>query len=242
MILACLCATTAKVSSCNRHSIAHKPYNIFCLDLHKKEKFADSCPKETEVHRAQWHKNNARQSEEKSRGWQGRREHWGDAERKGWGRQVCRGRWGEAQRQGLASQATWKGGQPQKAEHAIFRNHLQELTDLSANPGVHQTAPETSVQLCTPGWSRVPGEKMLSGKIPGSVLGKQRQTHDRESQGGWTQGNHGLSGSVVTCPGKGNPPCDPKLLLTPCFTLMTWEWEILFETIFDQIQITARFR
>ena len=183
IILACLCATTAKVSSCNRHSIAHKPYNIFCLDLHKKEKFADSCPKETEVHRAQWHKNNARQSEEKSRGWQGRRKHWGDAERKGWGRQVCRGRWGEAQRQGLASQATWKGGQPQKAEHAIFRNHLQELTDLSANPGVHQTAPETSVQLCTPGWSRVPGEKMLSGKIPGSMLGKQRQTHGRESKG-----------------------------------------------------------
>ena len=96
-----------------------------------------------------------------------------------------------------------RGSQPQKAAHSILRNHLQERTDLSANPGVHQTVPETSVQLCTPGWSRVPGEKMLSGKIQGSVLGKQRQTHDRESQGGWTQGNHCLPGSVATHPAQG---------------------------------------
>ena len=74
---------------------------------------------------------------------------------------------------------------PQKAEHPILRNHLQKLTDLNASPGVHRIAPENSVQLCMPGWSRLPGEKMLSGKIPGSVLGKQRQTHNRESQGGW---------------------------------------------------------
>ena len=74
---------------------------------------------------------------------------------------------------------------PQKAEHPILRNHLQKLTDLNASPGVHRTASENSVQLCMPGWSRLPGEKMLSGKIPGSVLGKQRQTHNRESQGGW---------------------------------------------------------
>ena len=71
---------------------------------------------------------------------------------------------------------------PQRAEHPILRNHLQKLTDLNASPGVHRTAPENSVQLCMPGWSRLPGEKMLSGKIPGSVLGKQRQTHGRESQ------------------------------------------------------------
>ena len=70
---------------------------------------------------------------------------------------------------------------------------------------------------------------MLSRKTLGSVLGKQRQTHDRESQGGWTQGNHCLSGSVVTRPDKGHtqgflegclgkeaapfgkdPPCDPQ--------------------------------
>ena len=54
---------------------------------------------------------------------------------------------------------------------------------------MHQTAPETFVQLCTPGWSRVPGEKMLNGTIPDSVLGKQRYTHDRESQEGWIQRN-----------------------------------------------------
>ena len=80
-----------------------------------------------------------------------------------------------------------------------------------------------------PGWSQVPGEKMLSEKTPGSVLGKQRQTHDRESQGGWTQGNPCLLGSVLTCPAKEHtqgflegclgkeaaafgkdPPCDPQ--------------------------------
>ena len=78
---------------------------------------------------------------------------------------------------------------PQRAAHPILRNHLQKLTDLSVNPGVHQTLPETSVQLCTPGWSRVLGEKMLSGKTLSSVLGKQRQTQDRESQEGWMQIN-----------------------------------------------------
>ena len=51
---------------------------------------------------------------------------------------------------------------------------------------------------------------MLSGKIPGSVLGKQRQKHSRDSQGGWMQGNHCLLGSVVTRPAKANPPCDPQ--------------------------------
>ena len=78
---------------------------------------------------------------------------------------------------------------PQKAAHPILRNHLQKLTDLSANPGMHQTVPEISVQLCMPGWSRVPGEKMLSGKTLGSELGKQRQTHNRESQQRWMRGN-----------------------------------------------------
>ena len=33
---------------------------------------------------------------------------------------------------------------PQRAAHPILRNHLQKLTDLSVNPGVHQTLPETS--------------------------------------------------------------------------------------------------
>ena len=58
---------------------------------------------------------------------------------------------------------------------------------------------------------------MLSGKTPGSELGKQRQTHDRESQGGWMRGNHCLPGSVATRPAKGNPPCDPQ---TPAHTTL----------------------
>ena len=96
---------------------------------------------------------------------------------------------GVTEREVLASQATWEGVSLRRQHHPILWNHLQKLTDLSANLGVHQTVPETSVQLCTPGWSRVPGEKMLSGKIPGSMLGEQRQTHNRESQRGWMRGN-----------------------------------------------------
>ena len=93
---------------------------------------------------------------------------------------------------------------PQKAVHPIFWNHFQKCTDLSASPGMCRTLPETSVQLCTPGWSKVPGEKMLSGTILGSMLGKKRQTHNRESQGGWMQVNHCLLGSVVISPAKGH--------------------------------------
>ena len=131
---------------------------------------------------------------------------------------------------------------PQKAAHPILRNHLQKRTDLSANPGVHQTAPETSVQLCMPGWSRVPGEKMLSGKIPGSELGKQRQTHDRESQRGWMRGTTASWGLWSHVLPKGILHVTLKLLLTPGFTLMTLEWEILFEILFDKFKIPARIR
>ena len=52
---------------------AHKAYNIFYLDLWKKEKFTDSCLKETDIHRAQWWKDNAGQSGEKSRAVRGKR-------------------------------------------------------------------------------------------------------------------------------------------------------------------------
>ena len=90
IIFACLCATTAKVSSCSRHSIAHKAYNIFHLDFCKKQNFTESCPKETEVHRTVM-EGQCKPSGEKSRGWWGRGEHRGDAERKRWARWVCRG-------------------------------------------------------------------------------------------------------------------------------------------------------
>ena len=103
-IFAFLYATTAKVSSCIRHSIAHKAYNIFYLDLCKKEKLTKSFPKETEVHRAQWWEDHASQSGEKSRGWWGSGEHWGGAERKGWGREVCRGERGSDTKRGAGQQ------------------------------------------------------------------------------------------------------------------------------------------
>ena len=162
----------------------------------------------------------------------GRGEHRGDAERKGGGGRCAEGNVGWHTERCWPAKPPETEVRPQKGAHPILRNHLQKLTDLSANPGVHQTAPEISVQLCMIGWSRVPGEKMLSGKTPGSELGEQRETHDRKSQGGWMRGNHCLPGSVVTHPAKGNSPRDPQLLLTPSFTLMTWEWEILFETIY----------
>ena len=41
IIFAPLCATTAKVSSCNRHSIAHKP-TIFSIWIFTKKKLADT--------------------------------------------------------------------------------------------------------------------------------------------------------------------------------------------------------
>ena len=112
---------------------------------------------------------------------------------------------------------------PQRAEHPILRNHLKKLTDLNASPGVHRTVPENSVQLCTPGWSTVPGEKMPSGKILGSVLGKQRQTHGRESQGGWMRGTTASWGLWSHVLPKGILHVTLKLLLTPGFSLMTWE-------------------
>ena len=98
---------------------------------------------------------------------------------------------------------------PQKVAYPILRNHLQKLTDLNASPGVSQTLSETSVQLCMPGWSRVPAEKMLSGKIPGSVLGKQRQTNNKVGEAGCKETNC-LQCSVATHPAKGNLPHDPQ--------------------------------
>ena len=66
---ACLCSTTGKLKNYNRDSIAHKAYNIFCLDpCKKKKKFVDSYSKGTEDQRAQWWKHNASQWRWKSRG------------------------------------------------------------------------------------------------------------------------------------------------------------------------------
>ena len=199
------------MSSCNRHSIALKAYNILYLDLCKKKKFADSCSKETEVHRAQRWKDNESQSGRKA-GDDGEE---GSTEgmlkgRCGGGR--CEGDVGRHRERDWPARSPEREISPQKAAHPILRKNLQKLTDLSANPGVSQTAPEISVQLCMLEWSRVPREKMLSGKTPGSELGEQRQIHIRESQGGWTRGNHHLPGSVVTRPAKGNLPCDPQTL------------------------------
>ena len=113
-----------------------------------------------------------------------REEYRRDVERRGGGGRCAEGDEGWYRERCWPARPPEREVRPQKAAHPILRNHPQKLTDLSANPRMHQTVPEISVQLCMPGWSRVPGKNMLSGKTLGSVLGKQRQTHNRESQGG----------------------------------------------------------
>ena len=125
MIFACLCATIAKMSSYNRDSTQSLQYFLF--GPLKKEKFTDSCLKETDVHRAQWWKDNAGQSGEKSRAVRGGTgEHRGDPERKGWGRQVFRGPRGLTHSEVLASQATWMGV-------SLRRQHIPSLEVISRN-------------------------------------------------------------------------------------------------------------
>ena len=111
---------------------------------------------------------------------------------------VQRGRRGGIERD-AGQQDHLRGRSGLRRQHIPSWNHFQKFTDLSGNPGMYQTASETPVRFCMPGWSRVLGEKMLSGKTPGSELGKQRQIHDRESQGGWMWGNQlppGLCGHM----------------------------------------------
>ena len=64
---------------------------------------------------------------------------------------------------------------------------------------------------------------MLSGKTPGSELGEQRQTHIREVREAGceeTTASQALRSHVLP---KGILHVTLKLLLTPRFTLMTWE-------------------
>ena len=77
--------------------------------------------------------------------WGGKGEHRGDAERKGWGRQV-----GSMERD-AGQQDYLRGRLGLRRQHTPSWNYFQKFTDLSANPGMHQTAPETSLQLCMPG-------------------------------------------------------------------------------------------
>ena len=184
----------SKGECCNKDNTQILQYSL--TDLFKKEKFADSWPKETEIHMAPWWKDHASQSGEKSRAVRGE----GGAQRGWWEEGVgeAGGQRGSMERD-AGQQDYLRGSSGLRRQHTPSWNYFQKFTDLSANPGMHQTAPETSVQPCTPGWSRVPGEKMLSGKTLGSELGKQRQTHIRESQGGWIRGNQlplGLCGHM----------------------------------------------
>ena len=95
---------------------AHKAYNISYLNLCKKEKFADSWPKETEIHMAPWWKDHASQSEEKSRAVRGE----GGAQRRCWEEGV-----GEAG--GQHGERCWPARlperevRPQKTAHPILK-------------------------------------------------------------------------------------------------------------------------
>ena len=68
---------------------------------------------------------------------------------------------------------------------------------------------------------------------PGLCGHKSCQRADLGLPDGWTggRGTIPLLGRILHMTHK---------LLTPTFTLTTWKWKIIFETFFDQIQITAR--
>ena len=151
IIFACLCATTAKVGSCSRHRIAHKAYNIFYLDLCKKQNFTESCPKETEVHRAQWWKDNANQSGEKSKGSWGRGEHRRDAERKGGGGGYTEGDMGVTQREVLAYYVTWEGGQASEGS----TSHLKLVSETYRPECKSWYASNSSWSLCSALYARM---------------------------------------------------------------------------------------
>ena len=91
---ACLCATTAKVSSCNRDSIVQRVYNIFYLDLYKKNKsfITSALKREKTTGRSDGKtKDNANKAGVKSRGWWGRGAHRGMLRGRGGGGRCAEG-------------------------------------------------------------------------------------------------------------------------------------------------------
>ena len=167
-------ATIAKLSSWNRDSMAHKAYHVYYLALWKNCLLTPALKGQS--HRAYWQLDNISQLGEKwgVTGGEGNTE---GMLRGGWGRQVCReGTWGWHRQRRWPARPPERGVRTLKGAHPILWNHFQKLTDLSASLGTSQTVSETFVRLCMPGWSGVPEEKMLSGKILGFVLWKQRQT------------------------------------------------------------------
>ena len=124
----------------------------------------------------------------------------------GWEKRGCReGIWGSHRERLWPARPPERGVRTLKGAHPILWNHFQKLTDLSASPGMSQTVSETFVRLCRPGWSGVPGEKMLSGKILGFVLWKQ--TNNTDSQETGCEETHHLPCSLVVCPAKGHIQC-----------------------------------
>ena len=163
-------ATSAKVSSCNKDSTAHKAYNIFIWIFAKKKSLLTLALKRQ---KSTGHSDGRTMQASQGRKAGGEGEEWsteGMLRGRGGGGGCAEGDMRVTEREVLASEREVR---PQKAAHPIW-NYFYKLTDLSANPDMRRTAPETSVQLCMPGWSRVPAEKMLSGKTLGSELGKQR--------------------------------------------------------------------
>ena len=110
LIFACLCATMAKVSSCNIDSTQSLQYFLSEPLEKKKSLLTPALKRQKPTVHSDGRAMQASQGRE-ARLEEGRGEHRGDAERKGWGRQVCRGRCGLTHREALASQATWDRGQ-----------------------------------------------------------------------------------------------------------------------------------
>lgn len=180
-------AMSTTFSSCNRDSMVHKtcPLQISLLSPALKERKTTGHGAGRTTQTSRGRKAVVRLGKRIAERTHGQRE--GEGEKEGGEEGGADRRWG------WASGGNRERCQPtrpsdkevKQVAYPILWNCFQKLTDLNANPGGHQTVPEISLQFCTPGWSRVPGEKTIGGKILGSVLGKQRKTNDRESQWDW---------------------------------------------------------
>lgn len=119
---------------------------------------------------------------------------------------------------GAGQQSQWPTGlQPEGTAAASFWNRFQKHTDLNVSPGVHQTAPGTSPQLCVTGWSRVPGGRRTSGRRRDSALWERDGQRTGSSVGLDARPPHpqpGLPRSTVQTPSPSRTlPTHPQTLV-----------------------------
>ena len=214
--------------------------------------FADSCPKETENHRAQWWKDNTNQLGEASRGCKGRGAHRGLVRGRGGGGRCAEGHEGQ-HRKVLASQATWEGGQ---ASGSRTPHPLKSSPETYRPEGKSWWASNSSWKLCSALYARMvhsPRREDAKWENTGLCAGEaETNTWQRKSgrlDARKPTASHALWSHVPT---KGTPGATwraiwgrkddaaserilhviLKFLLILIFILTTWKWNILFESFF----------